>query len=271
MLNQHKILRVLQLISYLQEAPHKTINQLATFLDSTERTVYRYLDLLRECGFDLHKDHNQRYYIEQQPSDGIYFTPEEAQLLKSLVLSTGKSSKLKDSLLSKIYMGSELPMVATHLLHAKNGKAVERLTKAMMNKEQVLLKKYQSINSESISDRLVEPFGFTENYHTVMAFEPSTQKNKTYNIDRIGSVEYTGTLFKYETLHEQQIPDVFGFAFSGKKYPLRLELSFKEFLLLKDRYPLIAPFTSYHPKLDRYVLEVEVNDLRPVEGMVSKG
>ena len=268
MLNQHKILRVLQLISYLQETPHKTINQLATFLDSTERTVYRYLDLLRECGFDLHKDHNQRYYIEQQPSDGIYFTPEEAELLKSLVLSTGKSSKLKDSLLSKIYMGSELPMVATHLLHAKNGKAVERLTKAMMNKEQVVLKKYQSINSESISDRLVEPFGFTENYHTVMAFEPSTQKNKTYNIDRIGSVEYTGTVFKHETLHEQQIPDVFGFAFSGKKYPLRLELSFKEFLLLKDRYPLISPFTSYHPKLDRYVLEVEVNDLRPVEVMV---
>ena len=130
MLNQHKILRVLQLITYLQESPHKTINQLASFLDSTERTVYRYLDLLRECGFDLHKDHNQRYYIEQQATDGIYFTPEEAQLLKSLVLSTGKSSKLKDTLLSKIYMGSELPMVATHLLHAKNGKIVERLTKA---------------------------------------------------------------------------------------------------------------------------------------------
>jgi len=79
MLNQHKILRVLQLITYLQESPHKTINQLASFLDSTERTVYRYLDLLRECGFDLHKDHNQRYYIEQQATDGVYFTPEEAQ------------------------------------------------------------------------------------------------------------------------------------------------------------------------------------------------
>lgn len=269
MLNQHKILRVLQLITYLQESPHKTINQLATFLDATERTVYRYLDLLRECGFDLHKDHNQRYYIEQQATEGVVFTQEEAQLLKSLVLSTGKSSKLKDSLLTKIYMGSELPMVASHLLHAKNGKAVERLTQAMMNKEQVLLKKYQSINSESISDRLVEPFGFTENYHTVMAFELATQKNKTYNIDRIGSVEYLDKPFKHEALHEQQIPDVFGFAFSGKKYPLRLELPFKEFLLLKDRYPLIAPFTSYHPKLDRYVLEVEVNDLRPVEGMVS--
>jgi len=62
----------------------------------------------------------------------------------------------------------------------------------MMNKEQVLLKKYQSINSESITDRIVEPFGFTENYQTVMAYEPATQKNKTYNIDRIGSVEPLG-------------------------------------------------------------------------------
>jgi predicted DNA-binding transcriptional regulator YafY len=43
MLNQHKILRVLQLITYLQEKPHKTVQQLSSFLDTTERTVYRYL------------------------------------------------------------------------------------------------------------------------------------------------------------------------------------------------------------------------------------
>jgi hypothetical protein len=28
---------------------------------------------------------------------------------------------------------------------------------------------------------------------------------------------------------------------------------------------------NIHPKLDRYVLEVEVNGLRPVEWMVTKG
>ena len=264
MLNQHKILRVLQLITYLQETPHKTVQQLSSFLDTTERTVYRYLDLLRECGFDLHKDANQRFFIEAEKENTIHFTNEEAQFLKQLVLSTGQKSTLKDSVLSKIYIKSELPMVASHLIQAKNGKIVERLTRAMLNKEQVLLKKYQSINTETISDRVVEPFGFTENYQTVMAYEPASEKNKTYNIDRIGSVEYLNQKFQYEGKHEQQVMDVFGFAFSGQKYPVKLEMSMKEYLLLKAQYPLIAPFVKYESKIDKYVLEVEVNDLRPI-------
>jgi predicted DNA-binding transcriptional regulator YafY len=266
MLNQHKILRVLQLITYLQEAPHKSVQQLASFLDTTERTVYRYLDLLRECGFDLHKDAGQRFHIEKVDRDGIHFSKEEAQFLKELVLTNGKKSKLKDAVLSKIYTGSELSMVTGHLINAKNGKIVERLTKAMMNKEQVVLKKYQSINTETISDRIVEPFGFTENYQTVMAYEQSSEKNKTYNIDRIGSVEYLDLPFKNEDKHEQQVMDVFGFAYSGKKYPVKLVMSMKEYLLLKAQYPLIAPFVSYQSGKDKYVLEVEVNDLRPLGG-----
>lgn len=266
MLNQHKILRVFQLITYLQEKPNKAVGQLAAFLETTERTVYRYLDLLRECGFDLHKDANQRFYIEKEDGDGIHFSNEEAQFLKELVLSAGKHSKLKDVVLSKIYTGSELSLVAGHLIHAKNGKIIERLTRAMMNKEQVTLKKYQSINTETISDRVVEPFGFTENYQTVMAFEPASQKNKTFNIDRIGSVEFSAQSFQFESKHEQQVTDVFGFAYSGQKFPLNLEMSLKEYLLLKDQYPLIAPFVKYMSGKDKYVLEVEVNDLRVFEG-----
>jgi proteasome accessory factor C len=265
MLNQHKILRVLQLITYLQSKPHKSIDQLSQFLTTTERTVYRYLDLLRECGFDLHKDSSQRYYIDKEDGDGIHFTHEEAQFLKQLVLTNGSKSKLKDSVLSKIYTGSELSMVTSHIINAKNGKIVERLTRAMINKEQVHLKKYQSINTETISDRVVEPFGFTENYQTVMAYEPASEKNKTYNIDRIGSVEYLNQKFQHETKHEQQVMDVFGFAYNGQKYPVKLEMSMKEYLLLKAQYPLIAPFVKYESGKDKYVLEVEVNDLRVVE------
>ena len=266
MFNQHKILRVLQLITYLQETPHKSVDQLSNFLETTERTVYRYLDLLRECGFDLHKDANQRFYIEKEEGDGVHFTNEEAQFLKQLVLTTASKSKLKDAVLSKIYTGSELSMVASHLIHAKNGKIVERLTRAMLNKEQVLLKKYQSINTETISDRVVEPFGFTENYQTVMAYEPASEKNKTYNIDRISSVEYLNQKFQHEAKHEQQVMDVFGFAYNGQKYPVKLEMSMKEYLLLKAQYPLIAPFVKYESGKDKYVLEIEVNDLRVLEG-----
>jgi predicted DNA-binding transcriptional regulator YafY len=269
MLNQHKILRVFQLITYLQEKPNKAVGQLATFLETTERTVYRYLDLLRECGFDLHKDANQRFYIEKEDGDGIHFSNEEAQFLKELVLSAGKHSKLKDVVLSKIYTGSELSLVAGHLIHAKNGKIIERLTRAMMNKEQVTLKKYQSINTETISDRVVEPFGFTENYQTVMAFEPASKKNKTYNIDRIGSVEFSAQSFQFEKNHEQQVTDAFGFSFSGKQHKIDVELTLKEYLLLKDEYPLTIPFIKYNAVSKNYRLLITVNDPRPIERFIK--
>ena len=178
MLNQHKILRVLQFISFLEQVPSKTVVQLASLLDTTDRTVYRYLDLVKECGFDLQRDKINRFFIVNDRSNGVRFTPEEADYLKQLVLTNGKKSKLKDAVLSKIYLSSDATIVAGHLINAKNGKIVEKLSTAIANKEQVILKKYQSINSESISDRVVEPFGFTDNYCTVMASNRHRSKTK---------------------------------------------------------------------------------------------
>jgi predicted DNA-binding transcriptional regulator YafY len=265
MLNQHKILRVLQLISYLEQSPSKTISHLAELLDSTERTVYRYFDLIRECGFDLQRDEFNRFFIMDERSNGVRFTDEEATFLKELILTYGKDNKLKDSLLTKIYLGSEIPMVASHLVNAKNSKVIERLALSISNKEQVYLKKYQSINSGTISDRLVEPFGFTDNYTTVMAYEISSETNKTFHIDRIAFVEFAGKPFKNCDRFEEQIPDVFGFSFSGETFPIQLELDLKHVLLLKEQYPSTAPFIHYNTKKNCYELKVQVNDLKPIE------
>jgi predicted DNA-binding transcriptional regulator YafY len=265
MLNQHKILRVLQLISYLEQSPSKTISHLAELLDSTERTVYRYFDLIRECGFDLQRDEFNRFFIVDERSNGVRFSDEEATFLKELILTYGKGNKLKDSILTKIYLGSEIPIVASHLVNAKNSKVIEKLALAISNQEQVYLKKYQSINSETITDRLVEPFGFTENYTTVMAYEIASNKNKTFHIDRIAYVEFVGKPFKHPEQFENQIPDVFGFSHSGETYPIQLELDLKQVLLLKDQYPLTAPFIHYNNKKNCYELKVQVNNLLPIE------
>ena len=109
MLNQHKILRVLQLISLLKREPSKSIKFIAGILESTDRTVYRYLDLVKELGFDLQRDSYNRFYIvSEDSSETLEFSNEEATLLKELLLSSGKKSNLKDGLLKKIYLKSEI-------------------------------------------------------------------------------------------------------------------------------------------------------------------
>lgn len=267
MFNQLKLLRVLQLIAYLETSPSKSIQQLAKLLDATDRTVYRYLDLLRACGFDVNKDAFNRFSIPNEASKGLLFTNEEAAFVKQLVLTAGQDHALKDAVLGKLYASSDLAIVAGHLVHAKNGKTVEMLAHAIAHKQQVVLKKYQSIHTETITDRFVEPFGFTDNYNTVMAFEAASMKNKTFHIARIASVVLTEKPFAMADLHEQQIPDAFGFSArtDGQTFPISVKLSLKAYLLLKNEYPLTIPYVTFHTKENVYELKMEVNDRTPVE------
>ena len=156
-------------------------------------------------------------------------------------------------------------MVASHLVNAKNSKVIERLALSIANQEQVYLKKYQSINTGTISNRLVEPFGFTDDYTTVMAYEISSKKNKTFHIDRIAYVDFAGKPFKNSKKFVKQIPDVFGFSYSGETYSIQLELDLKQVLLLKEQYPSTAPFIHYNQRRNSYELKVQVNDLQPIE------
>lgn len=211
-------------------------------------------------------------YIEEKnwnkkKETGVHFTNEEAAYLKQLILVAGNQHALKDAVLSKVLRASDINLAAGHLVHAKNGLTVERLAQAIANKEQVLLKRYHSIHSETITDRWVEPFGFTENYNTVMAFEVASKTNKTFHIDRITEVAFCDKPFAFEALHEQQIPDAFGFSAraDGKKFPVDVSLSLKGYLLLKNEYPMTLPYIKHNAQQNTYALKMEVNDLAPVE------
>lgn len=265
MYNQKKIFRVFQLISFLEQRPPKSVIQLVAVLESSERTVYRYLELVKACGFDVQKDKYSRFYIPKQEGNGIHFTFEEAQFLQQILLSLGKNHKLRDSVLAKVYQASNIPIVENNIIHSKISTLVQKLSKAIANQEQVLLKKYHSVNSESISDRLVEPFGFTENYHTLMAFEPSSNNNKVFHLERIHSVEYTHKRYQFESEHQAIETDPFGFAYTGEKFQIQHSFSLKEYLLFINEFPLTYPHFTYSSKKNSYQLNMEAFSLKPME------
>ena len=55
MTEQQKLLRLFKLIRLLKQRPGKTIHQLAQSLGITVRTMYRYLVLLEEVGYEIDK------------------------------------------------------------------------------------------------------------------------------------------------------------------------------------------------------------------------
>jgi proteasome accessory factor C len=264
--NQHKILRVLQLITLLKKEPAKSIKFLAGIVKSTDRTVYRYLDLVKELGFDLQRDpHNRFFIVSEDSKETIDFSSEEASLLKKLLLSTGSKSILKDGILRKIYLNSEIVIQGNHLLNAHLGKMVSDLSKAISQNKQVVLKKYLSANSNTITDRLVEPISFTDNYTSLCAFEVETAKNKYFNIERITEVEVLQRQNEFEDLHQLDAPDAFGFtALNGLPFDIDIRLNLRAFVLLKQEYPMVVPFVKQEPKTNNYRLKMSINNPKPV-------
>jgi len=266
MLNQHKILRVLQLISLLKKEPSKSIKFLAGMLESTDRTVYRYLDLIKELGFDLERDHNNRFFIfGEKENEENGFTNEEASLLNELILTTGNKSKLKDAILRKIYLKSEIAIQGNHLLNAHLGKIVEILSTSIVQNKQVVLKKYFSANSNTVTDRIVEPINFTDNYSSLCAYEIATGENKYFNIERISEVVALKSVNEFEAKHQFDKPDAFGFTTkNGQLFDIDIRLNLRAFVILKEEYPMAAAFIKQETKTNNYRLKMGVNNPKPV-------
>jgi predicted DNA-binding transcriptional regulator YafY len=270
MLNQHKILRVFKLISLLKKAPAKSTRTIAMMLDITERSVYRYIDLMAEIGFDIQKDKNNKYYISID-DDGAdeYFTLEEATLIKELLLSTAQNSALKDGILKKIFIKSEIDLESNHIINANNSKVVSQINEAIAKKKQVELEKYFSANSNNISNRIIEPIKFTNNYQMLCAYEIASKRNKLFTIERIGSVLITDKNFEHVASHRFEQPDPFGFVnVDDQKLKVDLLLNLRAFVILKQEYPMVIPYIKVDNKNKTYRLTLEVNNLKPVTRFV---
>lgn len=269
--NQNKILRVLQLITLLKKEPAKSIRFLAGILDSTDRTVYRYLDLVKELGFELYKDHNNKYQIlGENEYQSISFSNEEVSLLRDLVLTIGKDSKLKDSLLKKIYLKSELAIQGNHILKANLGRMVEKISISINENKRILLKGYHSLNSQRISDRIIEPITLTDNYNSICGFEVETKLNKYYNLERITEVIVLDEFQKFKDLHQIDELDVFGFsAINGEKFTVELSISLRAYILLKEEYPKIDKFVEKLINSEKYILKIEINNPKPITRFIN--
>ena len=263
MFNQNRILRVFKLITLLKTFPAKSIKRLAASLEISERSCYRYLDLLVELGFQVGKDQHNKYFL---PADQVAdpFTKEESQLIHEVLSVSVKQHPLLDSIKAKLPHFEESSRLSSTIVQGHLAKLVTQINEAIKDEKQVILHKYQSASSESIADRLVEPIGFTANYTYLCAYEPADAQNKYFKLERMGSIEILAETYKFKEAHVLLTPDVFGFNDSGEKFPIKLKLSMRAMLFLKDDYPATVDYLT-DQKDGSWLLEVEVNSMEPVE------
>ncbi len=265
MFNQNRIYRVFRLINLLKSTPAKSIKRLSESMDVSERSLYRYMELLIEVGFEINKDSSNRYYLNHDHIES--FTKEEAELISQSIASNNKNKPLVKSIRTKLVLLDEMNVASNEIVASHYSKVISKLQEAIDTKSQVILSKYQSASTESVSDRLVEPVSFSSAFDSITAFECETGLNKFFKIERIGDVQILDSPFEFADKHESLESDIFGFNDTGDRHHIKLQLSMRAMLWLKDDYPSSINFIK-EDEVGQWILEVIVFSMEPVNRMI---
>ena len=271
-MDQPKIERLLRLMKMLTANVTYSVDDIAERLGMSRRTIYRYIDTFRDAGFLIKKSGDCIRLDKESPhfkdiSQLVHFTEEEAAILKSAIENIDDTNLLKQNLKRKLYSVYDNKLLADTVVKGKNATNVHSLLDAIEQKQQVILRRYQSGHGGKVSDRRVEPFAFTTNYVQVWCLDLADQSCKLFKTSRIGSVEILDESWQHEEAHQEAFIDIF--RMNGKERTrVQLELGMMSYNLLIEEYPLaerdIRPLDN-----NRWLLDTEVASMHGVGRFVA--
>ena len=245
-----RIVRLLKLMELLTSNVDYTIQELMERLETSRRSIFRYLDSFKSAGFTMKKKGNNIHKLlthschKIELSQLIHLSEEEAYLLHNLLGALTTDCQVAINLEKKLTALFDATSVTEIIGNKVIGENIMRLRQAIDEKKQVTLVRYESGNTMSITDRLVEPIRFSTNYADVYAYEVSTGITKVFKISRINQVEVSLTDWQYEEKHEKIETDCF--RMNGKEStPVTLKMTLMAKNLLIEEYPLSARDLTY--------------------------
>lgn len=242
-MDQAKIERLLRLMKLMTGNVNYTVNDLAERLETSYRSIYRYIESFKDAGFVVQKLDGGVYKLSKESphfkdiSQLVHFTDEEAHIVNQLIEGLDDTNMLKQNLRKKLCSVYNCTSMASSVVRGANASNVNRLVEAIESRCQVVLRDYASGHTGNRRDRVVEPFGFTTNYVQVWCYEPESGMNKLFKTSRIGVVELTDSEWQYADKHREGYIDIFrmtGFEQQG----VRLKLGMLARNLLVEEYPL---------------------------------
>ncbi|MFT3740412.1 MAG: WYL domain-containing protein [Breznakibacter sp.] len=261
MSNQAKLRKMLEMLLLLSGNRLYSVRDLADKYSTSERTIYRYIDTFKEAGlvFDGHDGvfHIDKYNSEfKEISELLHFNEEEAYILSKAIHAIDDTNLIKSNLIKKLYSLYDFNRVADTVVKKEYSENVHKVLDAIKQKRQVRLVAYRSASSESITDRLVEPFDFSTNYISIWCYELASGMNKMFKTSRIGEVQITDIPWRHQHLHSKGFVDVFRIS-SNQQTHVKLALTMRAKSLLEEEYPLSERHISLLPD-GRYLFEAPV-------------
>jgi len=240
--------RILRLILFLSNSYQKTKDECCAFLGIKDTAFYNYCNDLKETGFDLFQK-DGKYWIDYADKDHrvlrnvLHFSEEETYILSKTINNLeGKSdctARLNQKLLSFLNQDKTLEAY----IRKEKSAIVQSLRKAWQMKKQILLINYASGNSQTVKNRMVEPFEFKDDFNLIWAFDTTIKQNRQFKICRIQDVLESPLLWEYERSHRSKPIDIFrNTGDLNKRIEFKLNLKAKNLLI--EEYPLSEQFLT---------------------------
>ena len=236
-------------------------------LEISRRSIFRYLESFKIAGFTMKKKGPNIHKLMTNKcrkidlSQLIHLSEEEAYLLHNLMGALTSDCQVAINLENKLAALFDATSVTEIIGNKVTGENIMRLRQAIDEKKQVTLIRYESGNTMSISNRLVEPIKFSSNYRDVYAYEVSTGITKVFKISRISQVEVSLTDWQHEDKHVKIETDCFRMA-GQEDIPVTLKMTLKAKNLLIEEYPLSQKYLSCQN--GNWILNTTVKDLAGV-------
>ena len=263
-MDQTKITKLLRLMKLLTGNVSRTIDQLAVEMGITPRTIYRYIDTIRESGFVVNKLYGNVYAmgkVGRGLSDFnklIYFTEEEAYIVAKMINGIDNNNVLKRDLQRKLASIYDSTSIANYIDNTATAANVEALADAIKRKKQVVLKHYESAHSDEAKDRRVEPIEFTTNMIDIWAYDVENADNRMFKVARIQEVEVTDDDWAFKSMHKVQRPDLFRMTGSLNEI-ISLQLDTRSKSLLLEEFPWAEK--ELRRENGKWILTTRINSL----------
>lgn len=275
--------RHLRLITLLVDNSRYTLDDLSERLETSKRTVYRYIEQLDMIGFII-ENHQGIYSINpaspfiKSVAKATKFTGMEIDIMNQLLAEADPTNMAVRKLRHKfhsLYNGIIETGERQERLMIMN---VETLYNAIRHRRQVIIHDYLSLNSQTVSDRIVEPYKFLSGTTEIRCLELGSLLRKTFKLQRIqGKVEELDKKWEHPTLHVDYYTDIFGFS-SEKRERITLRLGAlstrilmeeygvdrQQFTLCDDGTSLITLHVCSYKGVTRYVLGL-MDDIQIVD------
>ena len=270
-MDQTKISKLLRLMKLLTGNVSRTIDQLAAEMGITSRTIYRYIDTIREAGFVVNKLYGNVYAmgkVGRGLSDFnklIYFTEEEAYIVAKMINGIDNNNVLKRDLQRKLASIYDSTSIANYIDNTATAANVEALADAIKRRKQVVLKHYESAHSDEAKDRRVEPIEFTTNMIDIWAYDVENADNRMFKVARIQEVEVTDDDWAFKSMHKVQRPDLFRMTGSLNEI-ISLQLDTRAKSLLLEEFPLAEK--ELRRENGKWILTTRINSLEGVTRVI---